>query len=317
MVAMGIQQNKDDNKMNMTDKNNKNFLSGFIAIVGPPNVGKSTLLNRILGSKVAIVSPKPQTTRNRLMGIYHGDGYQMAFMDTPGIHSTKTLLHKSMVSSAIESISEVDIIMVVIDIFKPDDNEISIILSALKKTVKKPVILIVNKIDAAPKEKIIKTLDYYGKKDLFDSIIPVSALKGDGIEIVIEELRKRLKPGPQFFPKDMITDQSEPFLVSEIIREKIYLNTKNELPYSAAVTVDQVQEDPDKALLKISAVIHVESQSQKAIIVGHGGTKIKEIGTASRLELEKIFGIKVFLDLYARVEKKWSRDTKALIRLGY
>jgi GTP-binding protein Era len=301
----------------MSKPNTEEFLSGFIAIVGPPNVGKSTLLNRILGSKVSIVSPKPQTTRNRLIGIYHGDGYQMAFMDTPGIHGTKTLLHKSMVSSAIESISEVDIIMVVIDIFKPDDNDISIILSALNKIVKKPVILVVNKIDAATKEKIIKTLDHYGKKDFFDSIIPVSALKGDGVETVIEELKKRLKPGPEFFPHDMITDQSETFLVSEIIREKIYLHTRNELPYSAAVTVDQMQEDPDRELLKISAVIHVESQSQKAIIVGHGGTKIKEIGTASRMELEKVFGTKIFLDLYARVEKNWSKDTKALRRLGY
>jgi GTPase len=301
----------------MSDSNNKKFLSGFIAIVGPPNVGKSTLLNRILGTKVSIVSPKPQTTRNRLMGIYHGNGYQMAFMDTPGIHSTKTLLHKSMVSSAIESLSEVDIIIVVIDMFKPDDHEITTILSALKKMDKKPVILALNKIDSASKEKILQTLDHFGRTELFDAIIPVSALKGEGIEILLEELRKRLKHGPEFFPRDMITDQPETFLVSEIIREKIYLHTRNELPYSAAVTVEQMEEAPDRELLKISAVIHVESQSQKAIIVGRGGTKIKEIGTAARIELEKFFGTKVFLDLYARVEKNWSRDTRALRRLGY
>jgi len=300
-----------------SDSNDKNFLSGFIAIVGPPNVGKSTLLNRILGSKVAIVSPKPQTTRNRLMGIYHGDGYQMAFMDTPGIHSTKTLLHKSMVTSAVESISEVDIIMVVIEISKQDNNDISTIFTALKKVVKKPVILVVNKIDTVSRENILKTLDHFGKINLFDAIIPVSALKGDGIQTLIEELKKRLKTGPEFFPRDMITDQSETFLVSEIIREKIYLHTKHELPYSAAVTIDQIQEVPDRELLSISAVIHMESQSQKAIILGRGGAKIKEIGTAARLELEKIFGTKVFLDLYARVEKNWSRDTRALRRLGY
>lgn len=301
----------------MSDLNSKEFLSGFVAIVGPPNVGKSTLLNRILGTKISIVSPKPQTTRNRLMGIYHGDGCQMAFMDTPGIHGTRTLLHKSMVSSAMDSMSEVDIIMVVADISRPDDNEISMIFSALRKGVKKPVILVVNKIDAAKKEKIIKSLDNFGKMDLLDSIIPVSALKGEGIEVLLEELRKRLKPGPEFFPRDMITDQPEPFLVSEIIREKIYLHTRNELPYSAAVTVDQFKEEPDKDLLRISAVIHVESRSQKAIILGRGGSKIKEIGTAARLELERIFGAKVFLDLYARVEKNWSRDTRALRRLGY
>lgn len=304
-------------KILMLNSNDKDFLSGFVAIVGPPNVGKSTLLNRMLGTKVSIVSPKPQTTRNRLMGIYHGSGFQIAFMDTPGIHGTKTLLHKSMVSSAIESISEVDIIMIVIEISRPDDNEITTILSALKRTDKKPVILALNKIDIASKEKILKTLDRFGKTELFDSIIPVSALKGNGIEILIEELRKRLKPGPEFFPRDMLTDQPETFLVAEIIREKIYLHTRNELPYSAAVTVEHMEEAPDKELLMISAVIHVESQSQKAIIVGRGGTKIKEIGTAARIELEKFFGTKVFLELYSRVEKNWSRDTRALRRLGY
>jgi GTPase len=300
-----------------SNPNNNEFRSGFVAIVGPSNVGKSTLLNRILGRKVSIVSPKPQTTRNRLTGIYHGTGYQIAFMDTPGIHSTKTLLHKSMVSSALDSISEVDIIMVVIDISRTDDTEISLIFSTLKAAPKKPVLLVVNKIDTAPKEKIIKTLDRFGKLDLFESIIPVSALKGDGVEILREELRKLLKPGPEFFPRDMVTDQPETFLVSEIIREKIYLRTRNELPYSAAVTVEQMEEAPDRELLKISAVIHVESQSQKAIIVGQGGSKIKEIGTAARLDLEKFFRTKVFLDLYARVEKNWSRDTRALRRLGY
>jgi len=301
----------------MSDSNAKEFLSGFIAIVGPPNVGKSTLLNRILGSKVAIVSPKPQTTRNRVMGIYHGDGYQLAFMDTPGIHTTKTLLHKSMVSSAMESISEVDIIMVVTEISRPDDSELSMLLTALKKNIKKPVILAINKIDTSKREKILSSLDHFGKKDFFDSIIPVSALKGDGIEILIEELKKRLKPGPEFFPREMITDQSETFLVSEVIREKIYLHTRHELPYSAAVTIDLMQEVQDKDLLNISAVIHIESKSQKAIIVGHNGSKIKEIGTASRLELEKIFGVRVFLDLFVRVEKNWTRDTRALRRLGY
>lgn len=300
----------------MSESNDKEFLSGFIAIIGPPNVGKSTLLNRILGSKVSITSPKPQTTRNRLIGILHGDGYQMAFIDTPGIHRTKTLLHKSMVSSAMESISEVDIILLVTEAFKPDDPEISMILSALKN-LKKPVILALNKIDSTAKERIIKSLEYFGRQDLFDSIIPISALKGDGVETLIQELKARLKPGPEFFPKDMVTDQPETFLIAEVIREKIYLHTRNELPYSAAVTVDLIQDDPDKELLKISAAIHVETQSQKAIIVGRGGSKIKEIGTAARHELEKIFGTKVFLELFARVEKNWSKDTRALRRLGY
>jgi GTPase len=300
----------------MSESNEKEFLSGFIAIIGPPNVGKSTLLNRILGSKVSITSPKPQTTRNRLIGIFHGDGFQMAFVDTPGIHRTKTLLHKSMVSSAMESISEVDIILLVTEVFKPDDQELSMILTALKN-LKKPVLLALNKIDSAAKERTIKSLEYFGRQDLFDSIIPISALKGNGVETLIHELKARLKPGPEFFPKDMLTDQPETFLIAEIIREKIFLHTRNELPYSAAVTVDLIQDVPDKELLKISAAIHVESQSQKAIIVGRGGSKIKEIGTAARHELEKIFGTKVFLELFARVEKNWSKDTRALRKLGY
>jgi GTP-binding protein Era len=300
----------------MTETLKNNFLSGFIAIVGPPNAGKSTLLNRMLGSKVSIVSPKPQTTRNRLIGIYHGEGFQMAFIDTPGIHKTKTLLHKSMVSSALESMSEVDIIVLVTEVFKTDESEQETILTALKN-FKKPVILAVNKIDSVPRGQILKILEHYGKNDLFDCIIPMSALKGDGTETLIQELKARLKPGPEFFPKEMITDQPETFLVSETIREKIYLHTRNELPYSTAVTVDHIQEVPDRNLLRISAVIHVESQSQKVIIVGHNGSKIKEIGTSSRLDLEKLFGIKVYLELFARVEKNWTRDTKALRRLGY
>jgi GTPase len=292
------------------------FLSGFIAIIGLPNVGKSTLLNRILGSKVSITSPKPQTTRNRLVGVFHGDGFQMAFIDTPGIHRTKNLLHKSMVSSAMESISEVDIILLVTEAYRPDDNALSMILAPLK-SIKKPVVLAVNKIDSTPKENLFKMLENSGRQGMFDSIVPISALKGDGVDILIKELKARLKPGPEFFPKDMITDQPETFLISEIVREKIYLHTRNELPYSAAVTVDLVQDAPDKDLLKISATIHVESQSQKAIIVGRNGSKIKEIGTAARYELEKIFGTKVFLELFARVEKNWTKDTRALRKLGY
>jgi GTPase len=300
----------------MDELNMNEFLSGFIAIIGLPNVGKSTLLNRMLGSKVSITSPKPQTTRNRLVGVFHGDGFQMAFIDTPGIHRTKTLLHKSMVSSAMESISEVDTILLVTDALKPDDQDMPIILSALKD-IKKPVVLAVNKIDSTSREKLMKMLENFGRQNLFDSIVPISALKGHGVDTLVQELKARLKPGPEFFPADMITDQPETFLISEIIREKIYLHTRNELPYSAAVTVDQVQDAPNKELLKISAAIHVESQSQKAIIVGHNGSKIKEIGTAARYELEKIFGTKVFLELFARVEKNWTKDTRALRKLGY
>ncbi|MEE9612246.1 MAG: GTPase Era, partial [Desulfatiglandales bacterium] len=249
---------------------NSDYLSSFIGIVGPPNVGKSTLLNRLLGSKVAIVSPKPQTTRNRILGIYHGDGYQMIFMDTPGIHKTKTPLHRSMVASAQAAFYEVDIIMLLIEMSRPDDPDISLILKNLRVT-KKPTLLLINKIDRGPKEMLLPIIETYRQRYPFDAIIPISALKGDGIEELVEELRLRLKPGPVFFPPDMKTDQSESFLVAEVIREKIYLHTRRELPYSSAVTVEKMEEIPKKSLLSILARIYVESDSQKAILIGQKG----------------------------------------------
>jgi GTP-binding protein Era len=298
------------------ESNQSEFLSGFIAIVGPPNVGKSTLLNRLLGTKVAIVTPKPQTTRNRILGIYHGDGYQMIFMDTPGIHKTRTPLHKSMVASAQEACREVDVVMVLIEMLHPDDPDISLILRDLKK-IEKPLLLVINKIDMGSKEILLPIIDDFGRRQVFDAIIPISALKGDGIEGLLGELKSRLRPGPAFFPEDIKTDQSDVFLISEIIREKLYLYTRQELPYSAAVTVESIEEIPEKGLMSISAQIHVESDSQKVILIGKKGNMIKSIGQASRRELEKIFGTHVYLDLRVRVEKNWSRDTRALRRLGY
>jgi len=292
------------------------FLSAFIAIIGPPNVGKSTLLNRLLGIKVAIVSRKPQTTRNRILGIYQGDGYQMVFMDTPGIHKTLTPLHESMVNSAQAAIYEVDIIVVMIEMLNPDDPDIPLILSNLKKA-KKPTILLINKIDKGSQKKLLPIIDSYRKLYRFDVIIPISALRGDGIEEFLEQLKTRLKPGPLFFPPDMKTDQPESFLVSEVIREKIYHYTRRELPYSSAVTVEKIEEIAEKNLVTISARIHVEKDSQKAILIGSMGRMIKKIGRSSREELEEIFKAKVFLDLMVRVEKNWSKNSKALSRLGY
>lgn len=294
----------------------KNFLSGFIAIIGPTNVGKSTLLNRLLGTKIAIISPKPQTTRNRILGIYHGDGYQMVFMDTPGLHKARTPLHRSMIASAQAAFYEVDIIVMMIEMPHSDDPDISLVLKNLKKT-NKPSLLVINKIDKGPKEMLLPIIDAYREQYPFVAIIPISALKGDGIERLLEELRSRLESGPAFFPPDTKTDQSESFLVSEIIREKIYLHTRQELPYSSAVTVEKMEDIPDRRLISISAWIHVESESQKAIFIGKKGSMIKRIGQSSRLELEKIFGTHIFLDLKVRVEKNWSKDTRALRKLGY
>jgi len=298
------------------DDSTLEFRSGFIAIVGPPNVGKSTLLNRLIGSKIAIVSPKPQTTRNRILGICQGDGFQMAFMDTPGIHMTRTPLHKSMVSSAQDSLHEVDIVTLMIEMSRPDDQAISLIIRNLRRT-KKHVFLVINKIDTGLKKDILPIMAHFSNLYPFEAIIPISALAGVGVDILINELKKRLEPGPAFFPEDMKTDQTESFLISEVIREKIFLHTSREIPYSSAVSVDRVEDNPEKNLISIYARIHVESESQKGIMIGRRGKMIKSIGKAARLELEKILGTRVYLELKARVEKNWSRDMRALRRLGY
>jgi len=292
------------------------FLSGFVAIVGPPNVGKSTLLNRLLGRKVAIVSPKPQTTRNRILGVLHGEGFQMVFLDTPGIHRSRTSLHRSMVASAHAALKEVDLVLVMIEVQKSRERDVSLVLNSLKASGK-PSLLVINKIDLEPKQALLPVIETYGKLHPFEAIIPLCARTGDGVELLLKELKQRLKPGPMFFPKNMDTDQTEQFLVSEIIREKIYLHTRDELPYSAAVTVQGMEERSERGMLVIYAVIHVENPSQKGILIGEKGNMIKALSQSARLELERIFGSKVYLEILVRVEKGWSRDTKALRRLGY
>lgn len=292
------------------------FLSGYIGIIGPPNVGKSTLLNRILGRKVAIVSPKPQTTRNRIIGIYNEAGVQMVFVDTPGIHRTRTALHRSMVASAFAAFHEVDILLVMVQYGDRDGDAVSSILSHLKG-MKKPCLLLINKIDKGSKEMLLPMMGDYGRRHPFEAIIPISALTGDGVSLLMDELRSRMRPGPRFFPEEMQTDQSENFLISEVIREKIFLYLRQELPYASAVTVEKIDDMPNRDLLAISARIHVETESQKGIFIGRGGKMIQAVGRAARLELERIFDVRVHMDLKVRVEKNWTRDTRALRRLGY
>ncbi len=293
------------------------FLSGFIAIIGPPNSGKSTLLNQLLGKKITITSAKPQTTRNRIVGIYHGDDHQMVFIDTPGIHQTRSPLHKSMVSSAKASLKEVDIILLVAEPIDVTHNSEMLELFALLGRTDKPTLLALNKIDLVKKESLLPLIESYSKLHPFDAIIPISALYRDGLEALREELKKRLSPGPQFFPPDMISDRSEDFLIAEIIREAIYRETRQELPYSSVVVVEALDEDPERNLLKVIAVIYVEKQSQKGIIIGKDGAMIKRIGRKARLEVERVFSIKVYLELFVKVEKNWSSDPRSLRRLGY
>lgn len=290
--------------------------NAIIAIVGPPNVGKSTLLNQILGRKVAIISPKPQTTRNRIMGIYHGDRYQLIFMDTPGIHRAWTPLHESMVESAKAALFEVDVVLLMIEMPNPHPPEIHMVLESIREA-KKDVILLINKIDKGPKEQLLPIIDEYQKIFEFKEIIPISALKGSGIDRVMRCIKEYLKPGPLLFPKDMVTDKSQEFIISEIIREKIYLFTKQEVPYSCAVGIELIREIPEKDMLHINGTIYVEADSQKAILIGKNGKMIKKIGKSAREELEFLFQKRVYLELFVKVEKRWTKDPKALRKLGY
>lgn len=273
-------------------------------------------MNRILGRKVAIVSPKPQTTRNRVLGIYHGEGFQIVFMDTPGIHRARTALHRSMVASAREALHEVDLVAVLIERERPDSSDVDLILSQLRQT-RKAAVLVINKIDTGPRETLLPIMDTYSARYPFEAIVPVSALTGEGVKDLLEEFKSRLAPGPPFFPEGMDTDRTEAFMAAEIIREKIYLTVQQEIPYSAAVTVDVIEERPQKGILYIAGRIHVETPGQKKILVGRGGNMIKAVGEKARKELETRFASRVYLDLTVRVEKNWSRDTRSLRRLGY
>ena len=292
------------------------FKSGFISLIGRPNVGKSTLLNLLLGEKIAIISDKPQTTRNRILGIKNHPAGQIIFLDTPGIHRARSRLNQSMVKVALETYKEVDGVCFMIEADRPDNEENDFILGTLKK-VEKPVFLVINKIDLIPKSELLPIMERYSRSRGFFQIIPISALLGEGAEVLLSELLKVLPEGPRLFPEDMITDLPERFLVAELIREKVFRLTREEIPYATAVTVENFKEREEKNLIVIEATIHVERESQKGILIGERGKMLKEIGRLAREEIEALLGAKVFLELWVKVEKNWREDPAALRRLGY
>ncbi len=297
----------------MSGEENKVVLTGTVGIVGPTNVGKSTLLNLLAGTKVAIVTPRPQTTRNRIMAAYREEGIEIVFIDTPGLHTPKGPLQESMVASARAAISEVDIIALMISAQDPFPREMEQTLKILCR-VPKPRILLLNKIDLVKDYQDI--LDQYQGYE-FHALMGISALHKQNIMSFIRAIKPYLKPGPPLIPEDTVSPQTFEFWVSELIREKIFLLTKQELPYSCAVTVDSVKRDGTKDMVVIQARIHVERESQKGILIGEQGTMIKKIGQRVREELEIFLGKKVYLELFVRVEKNWTRDPKALQKLGY
>lgn len=288
------------------------FTSGFISIVGRPNVGKSTLLNALLGEKIAIVSDKPQTTRNRILGVVNKPGVQMVFLDTPGIHKPMHRMNEYMVKIALATYNEVDVILLLVDATEPPGGGDRFIIDTLKE-VKTPVFLLMNKVDLIEKEQLLPLIAKYSTLFPFSEIIPVSALLND-LGGLLDAIVKRLPHGPQYFPEDQLTDQPERFIVSELIREKIFELMKEEIPYSTAVVIEQMKEEPE--ITRIAAVIYVERESQKGIVIGKGGAVLKQIGTLARQDAEKLLGTKIFLELWVKVKKGWRENESMLKNLG-
>jgi GTP-binding protein Era len=287
--------------------------SGFVSIIGRPNSGKSTLLNRLVGEKVSIVTDKPQTTRHVVRGIVTRPEGQITFLDTPGIHKPIHRMNERMMKSVRESIADVDLVLLIVDASASFGRGEEFTLELLKPVTTKKFLLL-NKIDRIQKKELLPIIDRYSKAVEFEEIIPISALKGENVESLISEIFKHLPEGPMFYPADQISDQQERTIAGEIIREKLILATEQEMPYSTAVVVEQFEEG--ERLHRIVATVYVERDSQKAIVIGKGGQKLKEIGTEARKELETFFERKIFLELHVKVKKGWRDNEEMLKSLG-
>jgi GTP-binding protein Era len=293
---------------------------GHVSLIGRPNAGKSTLLNRLVGTKIAIVSDKPQTTRNRILGVRNYPDAQVVFLDTPGIHRPLHRMNVRMVDAAVDTLREVDVLGLVIDVGEPQGRGDRFVLD-LVKTAKTPVFLILNKIDLVKKPKLLPMMDEYSKLADFAAIVPVSASTGDNVDRLERAIIDCLPEGERLYPEDFLTDQPERFFAAEIVREKLLQFTHAEIPFSSAVIVDRFEEpdpaaDRKTALLRLYCTIVVERESQKPIVVGRGGDMIKRIGTAAREELERFFSTRVFLDLHVRVRADWREDERILGEIG-
>lgn len=294
----------------------KNFKSGYVAIAGTPNAGKSTLLNRMLGEKISITSKKPQTTRNRILGVLHRPEVQIVFFDTPGVFEARDKLNVRIVDAALSAVGDADLILVVIDASHPDPNAERFLVKQLQSQTK-PVILAVNKIDLVDKLPVLEVIDKWSHLYEFEELIPVSARDGIQIEELISAMTGILPAGPPYFPEDTLTDVTERFIAAELIREQVFRLTGEEIPYATAVTIDTFKEKKEGRLVNIEATIHLERDSQKGIVIGQKGSKLKQIGTRSREQIEQMLGCKVYLKLFVRVQKNWRKDTRAIRRFGY
>lgn len=288
---------------------------GFVSLVGRPNAGKSTLLNRLVGTKLAIVSDKPQTTRTRILGVRTTRQAQVVYLDTPGIHRPLHRMNVRMVDTAIESMATVDLLVLVVDVSEPQGQGDRFVRELLLD-VKSPVFLVLNKIDLIRKSRLLPVIDQYSQNGRFEEIIPVSAASGDNIDRLERAIVERLPEGEKLYPDEFLTDQPERFFAAEIVREKLLRFTRAEIPFSSAVVVDRFEEPGPDGMLRVFCSIMVERESQKAIVVGRGGEMIKRIGTAARHELEQFFSVRTFLDLHVRVRADWREDDRVLQDLG-
>jgi GTP-binding protein Era len=292
-------------KMAETAGEEKKRRAGFVAIVGRPNAGKSTLLNRFVGQKVAIVTSKPQTTRNRIQGIVTQPQGQVVFIDTPGVHEADSALNRQMMREVAAALEGIDVLLLMVDAIRALPQEDALLLEKAKRFEGK-TILVLNKIDRIPKPKLLPLMDAFSKAFPFAALMPISALRGDGCEELLEEVFKNLPEGEPFFPEDQITDQPERFLAGEIIREKAIQLTYHEVPHALAVIVDKFEETPK--ILRIEVTMHVERDSQKKILIGHKGDMLKRIGTQARKELESLLGTKIYLGLFVKVVPNWREN---------
>ncbi|MBU6079695.1 GTPase Era [Allobacillus halotolerans] len=297
-------------------QSSENYHSGFIAIIGRPNVGKSTFMNYVIGQKVAIMSDKPQTTRNKIQGVLTTDTYQLIFIDTPGIHKPKHRLGDFMVKSSIDTLNEVDAIMFMVNAKEGYGKGDEFIIEKLKG-ISQPVLLVINKIDEVHPDELLPLIDQYREKLPFAEVVPISALQGNNVDRLLEVLVDQLPEGPQYYPEDHVTDHPERFIISELIREKVLHHTREEIPHSVAVIIESIKKQENKDIIDVQATVIVERKSQKGIIIGKQGNMLKQIGTEARKDIENLLGSKVFMELWVKVQKDWRNRASQLREYGY
>src|SRR5574342_8707 len=302
--------------MNFSNQSNQSHRSGFISIIGRPNVGKSTLLNRVIGQKIAIMSDKPQTTRNKIQGVLSLSDSQMIFIDTPGIHKPKHKLGDFMMKVAVNTLKEVDLVLFMVNAEEGFGRGEEFILEKFQ-TVNTPIFLVINKIDQIHPDDLLPIIQSYQEKYPFKEIVPISALEGNNVERLLEQIKSFLPEGPQYYPADQVTDHPERFIITELIREKALHLTREEIPHSLAVVLDKMERKEGKDIIHVMATVIVERDSQKGIIIGKQGSMLKEIGKRARVDIENLLGSKVFLELWVKVQKDWRNKMSHLRDYGF